>query len=252
MTEQHLLRHSKTAFGGQQPRAVQKALAMLEAVAHLGAGASANQICAFTQVPSATAYRILNLLVEDGYLVRSPDLSGFALGRRTFEIAFAAAPESARTVADVMSGLRTETRYALYVVSFRDRSIRVVDSDPDHEVVPVTTILRNPHAHAVGKLLLAYHPAALPGIKLRSVTAHTVVKRRTLDEHLVSILATEISVEKDESRIGRAAMAIPIRECGDEVVGGLCLQGPVGRISASNTDLVEFLRRGASDLGGLI
>ena len=64
---------------------------MLEAVAHLGAGATAKQIAAHAQVPPATAYRMLNFLVADGFLVRVPDLSGFALGRRTSELAYASA-----------------------------------------------------------------------------------------------------------------------------------------------------------------
>ena len=64
-------------------RAVQKALGMLEAVAHLGPGTTAKEIATFAGVPSATAYRMLNLLVAEGFLVRVPDLSGFALGRRT-------------------------------------------------------------------------------------------------------------------------------------------------------------------------
>lgn len=252
-TERPGIRRGEAAFGGQQPKAVQKALAMLEAVAHLGAGVSANQISAFTQVPPATAYRMLNLLVADGFLVRTPDLSGFALGRRTSELAYAAAAnEPVRTVADVLTSLRAETRQSLYLASFRGATIRVVDADLDHDVVPATTILRNPHAHAVGKLLLAYHPAVLPNIELRAVTTYTVVDRRTLGEQLMQILATEISCEEGESRVGRAALAVPVRDPGAEVVGALCLQGTVGRVSPDKPDLVDLLRRGATALIGLV
>ncbi|WP_308165378.1 IclR family transcriptional regulator [Nocardia noduli] len=253
VTEQHPHRRDGPGFGGQQPKAVQKALAMLEAVAHLGAGATAKQISAYTQVPPATAYRMLNLLVADGFLVRTPDLSGFALGRRTSELAYAAASsEPVRTVADVLEGLRAATRHNVYVASFRSGMLRLVDTDPDHEVVPASTITRNPHAHAVGKLLLAYRPRALRRIQLRALTAHTVVDPLALRAQLADILATEMSFEREESRIGRAALAVPVRERGAEVIGGLCVQGTVGRVSADNAELVEFLRHGAAELNGLL
>jgi DNA-binding IclR family transcriptional regulator len=242
-----------TGFGGQQPKAVQRALAMLEAVAHLGAGVSAKQISTYTRVPPATAYRILNLLVADGFLVRTPDLTGFALGRRTSELAYAAATtQPARTVAEILEDLRTETRHGLYVTSFRGGTLRMVDTDPDHEIVPAATISRNPHAHAVGKLLLAYRPGLLEHIELRPVTAHTVADPLALKSQLAHILATEVSFEDQESRIGRAALAVPVREPGSEVVGGLCVQGSVGRVSVHNAELIAFLRHGAAELTGLL
>ena len=97
-----------TEPGGHEPRAVQRALALLEAVATLGAGASARDVAALTRIPPATAYRLLNLLVADGYLVRVEDLSGFALGLRTRELAGAAlAPVPVLDPGPVLEELRS-------------------------------------------------------------------------------------------------------------------------------------------------
>ncbi|WP_139279853.1 IclR family transcriptional regulator [Rhodococcoides yunnanense] len=244
---------SGTGFGGQQPKAVQKALAMLEAVAYLGAGATAKQIAAHTMVPPATAYRMLNYLVADGFLARTPDLAGFALGRRTSELAYAATgAEQVRTAAHVLDAMRAETRHGLYLASFRGGVLKIVETDPDHEVVSAATVSRNPHAHAVGKLLLAYRPRYLDSVELRSVTAHTLVDGLALHAELAGILATEVSFENEESRIGRAALAVPVRERGSDVVGGLCLQGVAGRVSPDGAGLVEFLKAGARELCGLV
>ena len=62
-------------LGGHEPRAVQRALALLESAARLGSGATAKDIAALADIPPATAYRLLNILVADGYLVRIADLS---------------------------------------------------------------------------------------------------------------------------------------------------------------------------------
>lgn len=70
----------RPGLAARQPGAVRSALAVLEAVANLGAGVSAQRISAELGLARATTYRLLNLLVEDEYLVRTPDLSGFALG----------------------------------------------------------------------------------------------------------------------------------------------------------------------------
>ncbi|MGB3772185.1 MAG: IclR family transcriptional regulator C-terminal domain-containing protein [Rhodococcus sp. (in: high G+C Gram-positive bacteria)] len=247
-------RHERTersAFGGQQPTAVQKALAMLEAVAYLGPGATAKQIAAHTRVPPATAYRMLNFLVADGFLVRVPDLSGFALGQRTSELAYAASASApTRTVSDVLDGMRSQTRYGLHAASFRGGTLRLVDTDPDHEAVSASTIMRNPHAHALGKLLLAFYPQAAHARS--AITAHTVVDEVALRDELSTVLATEVSFENEESRIGRAALAVPVRDADGDVVGGLSVQGGAGRITGDSADLIEMLRRGADELRGLI
>jgi DNA-binding IclR family transcriptional regulator len=66
----------------RQPKAVQSAFAVLEEVARCGPGVTGMEVSRNLGLPKATTYRLLNLLVEDEYLVRMPDLSGFALGRK--------------------------------------------------------------------------------------------------------------------------------------------------------------------------
>ncbi|QGF23051.1 helix-turn-helix domain-containing protein [Raineyella fluvialis] len=66
----------------RQPQAVRNAFAVLEEVARCGAGVTGTEVARHLGMPKATAYRLLNMLVEDEYLVRVPDLSGFALGRK--------------------------------------------------------------------------------------------------------------------------------------------------------------------------
>jgi DNA-binding IclR family transcriptional regulator len=66
----------------RQPKAVQSAFAVLEEVARCGPGVTGMEVSRNLGLPKATTYRLLNLLVQDEYLVRMPDLSGFALGRK--------------------------------------------------------------------------------------------------------------------------------------------------------------------------
>lgn len=75
-------RQPAAPFRGREPGAVDNAFAIIEEVARSGAGVSAREIAENLEMPRATAYRILKHLVQQEYLVRSPDLSGFALGHR--------------------------------------------------------------------------------------------------------------------------------------------------------------------------
>jgi DNA-binding IclR family transcriptional regulator len=101
MTDSTHLSESATArapvpFRGREPGALDNAFAILEEVARSGAGISAREIAENLGIPRATTYRLLKHLVQQEYLVRSPDLSGFALGQRVRDLAFAVRPDTDR------------------------------------------------------------------------------------------------------------------------------------------------------------
>lgn len=246
----------EAGFGGRQPGAVRKALGMLEAVAQLGPGTSAKEIARFADVAPATAYRMLNLLVADGYLVRVPDLSGFALGRRITELAQPAggAAANVETVAaatrDVVDELRSRTRFGVHVASFARGRLRLVDQDPDHELVGAGQLSRALHANALGKVMLAHHPQHRPEQELRRLTEHTIVDPGRLDDELRGVVRSGYAYERQETRLGRAALAVPIRDAGAFVVGGLYLQGSDERVRPEDHALVRFVVDGAARLTG--
>ncbi len=74
-------------FRGRQPQAVNHALEILGTIAAAGPGLSAAQIGSRLGLPRATTYRILKHLIEEEYVVRSPDLTGYCLGARVVQLA---------------------------------------------------------------------------------------------------------------------------------------------------------------------
>jgi DNA-binding IclR family transcriptional regulator len=74
-------------FRARQPAAVDSAFAVLEAVAGHGPGITSKQLVDALPMSKATVYRIVKHLVEQEYLVRTPDLAGFMLGRRVLDLA---------------------------------------------------------------------------------------------------------------------------------------------------------------------
>lgn len=199
----------------RQPRAIQSALTVLEAVAEIGAGATAREISAVLGLPRATTYRLLNLLVQDEYLVRTPDLSGFALGAKVVHLAAAAAPVRMPTAArDVLAGARAAVRGGVHVVLFAAGHVQIADADPDFPLTDELRLVREPQRFALGRLLLVEQ--GVPGAFAVAAASD-----------LASFGATR---QIGELTPGYGCLALPIRDSGGELAGAVGFSGPRHRV----------------------
>ena len=227
---------------GRQPKAVQSALAVLECVARLGAGVTAKEVAEALAMPPATAYRLLNLLVGEEYLVRLPDLRGFALGRKVAGLAGAIAPVRVPQAArEVLAELRREVRAGVHLVLYTATTLRVADIDPDLPLASPELVERHLHATAAGKLLLAEQPEwrdLLPPSRLTRFTAATVTKPDQLDACLAEVRAHGWATQSGElhDRVGCAVA--PVRSRAGELVAGLALSGGSGTHPPGTVDSV--------------
>lgn len=121
---------------GRQPRAARHALRVLECVAASGAGVTGQEISAELGLSRATTYRLIQVLTEDEYLVRLPDLRGFALGRRVAALFPPPAPRPPRAAREVLDRLRAGLRCGIHLVRLDGVVHAVVDEDPDFPLAP--------------------------------------------------------------------------------------------------------------------
>jgi DNA-binding IclR family transcriptional regulator len=225
----------------RQPKAIHSALSVLEEVARCGPGVTAREVSDNLALPRATAYRLLNLLVQDEYLVRMPDLRGFALGRKVVELANLVAPAAPpEAVRDVIERLRARIRGGVHLVRYEQDGLRIIDGDPDFPPNEAART-RRLDGSAMGRLLLAERAA--PG---RDIAA---------DPGLLSLVA-EVRLlgyarQIDAVTAGYGCIAVPIRDRSGTLVAGLCLSAPRLRIEEP-AELLELLRTGARELGPLL
>jgi DNA-binding IclR family transcriptional regulator len=222
---------------GRQPKAVQSALAILEAVARAGAGVTAKEVAEDVGLPPATTYRLLNLLVGEEYLVRLPDLHGFALGRKVAGLAGGPGPVQVSTaVREVVGELRRQVRFGVHLVLYSGPVLRCADVDPDHPLRSTDEVERHLHATAVGKLLLAEQPDwrdVVPPRRLVQLTDRTVIRPADLDAELRAIADRGTAVQAGQLHEGVSCAAVPVRTPSGVLVAAIVVSGPGEDVQAA-------------------
>ncbi|MHA4853273.1 IclR family transcriptional regulator [Rhodococcus sp. MSC1_016] len=220
------------ALSGRQPKAVTSALRVLEEVARAGSGVTAKDIAARLSMPSATTYRLLNILVGEGYVVRLPDLSGFALGQKVGILVDAAVvPTVCAAAREALAELRLSVRFGVHLFFYTNVAVRTADADPEYPP-PEDESFLNQHLYAcaVGKLLLAEKSeleSVIPRWEPRSLTARTIVARSELLANLDLIRSQGFATQLAELRDASACIAVPIRSDTGALIASIALSGHV-------------------------
>ncbi|MEP6815218.1 MAG: IclR family transcriptional regulator C-terminal domain-containing protein, partial [Marmoricola sp.] len=226
-----------------------------EEVSRRGAGVTAKEVARASGIPPATTYRLLNILVAEGYLVRMPDLHGFALGQKLSGLVGGAAPPTVCHAARVvLAELRSTIRFGVHLVLYGSTSIRVADSDPDHPFTSGPLLTRYLHASAIGRVFLAEQGEwrdTWPESRLLTATELTVTSASSLNGILADVRERGYASQRGELRSGSACLAVPVRSYGGALVAAICVAAPVDRADALEP-LVEQVRAGAGRLGPLV
>ncbi|MEE6170339.1 MULTISPECIES: IclR family transcriptional regulator [unclassified Mycolicibacterium] len=237
------------------PSTVSNSLEILETVAALGLGVTAKEIAGALHMPPATAYRLLNALVAEEYLVRTADLRGFGLGARLNRlVGTASAPYLCTQAHQHLANTRAQVRFAVHLVMFQSASVRVLDADPDHPVRAERELVRYLHASAAGQLLLSSQATwqqLLPSTGLRRLTPATLTSLADLNEAITKIRDDEYALQLDQLEEGLACAALPILNGDGDTAGALCIAGPSGRAQVMLAH-VDDLRSHARQLSPLI
>lgn len=110
-----------------------------------------------------------------------------------------------------------------------------MDRDPDHELSGESTWTTHLHASAIGKLLLAQRPELIGNGPLRRITDRTKIEPTELIAELQNVQDSDAAYEVDESRIGRTALAVPVRTNDGRLAGALTATGRTGRLDVKDS-----------------
>lgn len=224
--------------------AIQKAIAILEAVGSDLRPLAIPDIAAELDLPRQTVHRVVRQLEEIDLLVRDPSRERYTIGPRFRRLAISAISTWQQTgvthailqrlvdeVGETCNIGMLDGNEVIYVDRCEcDWPLRVQLKAGSH--VPV-------HCTAIGKLLLAYQDGetrrrVISTAGLARYTKNTITDPKALDSALDEICSQGYSINDQEDAVGLIALAVPVFDPQAEVIAGLAVHAPEARLSIAD------------------
>jgi IclR family acetate operon transcriptional repressor len=214
--------------------AVERALALLDALAGGAAELGTNELARRTGINASTVSRLLATLAEAGFVQRVEESGRYRLGIRLLQLG---------NVVVARLDLREVARPQLESLAEATGETATLSAPGEHAAVTVDFVqsaasvqsvarLGRPsvaHATATGKVLLAFGNATLPEGLLERFTERTIVGRRELEAELARVRERGFADAVREREDDLNALAAPLRGSRGELVAIVGIQGPASR-----------------------
>jgi IclR family transcriptional regulator, KDG regulon repressor len=207
---------------------------IIEALAAAGQPMRLTALASQLGEPKAKMHRHLSTLKHLGFVDQDAKTETYRLGLKLVYIGQSAIDQfDLRRLAEpYMSRLRDLTRQTvvLSTPASGDAIINAVVESPNLVTISVRLGYRLPaHASAQGRLNLAFAPPAVQqrilARKLQTFTPRTMVDPAKLRERLTQIRQQLFDVSMDETLLGISAVAAPILNFDNELVGAIAIVG---------------------------
>lgn len=243
------------ATTGTLIRSAGRAVQILLHIATSDNGLTAKQVAAEMKIPLATAYHLLNTLLNEK-VIEKDDAHRFRIGSRASVIADAvnrrnAVPPRLLIALNRVAAVTGETAY---LSAWRGTQIVVLGMVEGSQAVRVSGLTadytEDIHARASGKLLLAFSPeetreAMLARMTLRTITPTTITDLGALRRELDDVRRQGVAYDRQEFHLGVDCVAAPIRT-GKHVVAALTVSSPTERFVRDETEIIQKLLQAAA------
>lgn len=264
-TETGAARHAADLAWPREHRlgATARSFAILEHVANARAPVDVLDIIGSLKLPKATAYRLVDWFINQGYLAREPGRRRLIVGPRLTSLAFGALSSSMRndTPHVVLQRLVHTINETCNIGTLLHGEVVYLDRvEAEHwplrlHYAPGSRVPL--HCSAIGKLYLALAPAQrrrrlLQSLELRRFTDGTIVDSARLDEELRRIRKEQVSFDREEYLVGVVCMAVPVLGRNGDPLAALAVQAPEARMSVDAARRhLPALRRVATELADI-
>lgn len=235
---------------------VGKALAVLDSFRGDGTLLGVSQVAERANLPKSTAHRLLNLLVEHGYIERVD--ARYRLSRAIFELGNMISdcrPRSMRAIAmPYMTELYESTHATVHLAVLDGDDVLYVEKIYGHHGVNLPSRVggRVPAlCTALGKAILAFSApdraeAAFTG-PIPRLTSRTIVNPAVLRGILEHVRQTGIADDSEGTTLGARCLAAPVLTRDGAVLGAVSLSFPTSERISPLT--VRQLKRSAALIG---
>lgn len=191
----------------------------------------------------STTHRLLHTLTVEKLLEQDTDTGGYRLALTMHELG--ASVQSAIDLHSasnpVIEQLRNITKETVQIAVLDGRHVVYVERRESPQTVRLFGRVghrNDAHSTSTGKVLLAHLPAAdldvlLAGWRLPRKTQYTISDQATLRAQLQIVLGQGWAENVNESEVGVASIAAPIRDSRGVVVAALSIAGPLTRMEGA-------------------
>jgi DNA-binding IclR family transcriptional regulator len=231
-------------------RAVQRVLSLLRAFSEDRPTWNLTDLSAEVGLSKATAYRMLSVLEQEGFLVRSSGSGNFRLGPEMIVLgALALKGAHVRAVArPELQFLAEATGEDASLESLAGSEVLILDEEKGRGLLGLGTEVgtRWPaHATATGKVLLAGSetPKSEPPGGLKALTAHTITSWEDWAETLSEVREKGYATNIEELEYGYISVAAPVLDREGRTTAALSVGGAAHRVGADRIpELAKVLR----------
>jgi DNA-binding IclR family transcriptional regulator len=247
----------------QKLGATARSFAILEHVAGARTPVDVLDIIESLRLPKATAYRLVDWFITQGYLAREPGRRRLIVGPKLANLAFGALSSSMRhdTPHVVLQRLVHTLNETCNIGTLLNGEVVYLDRvEAEHWPLRLhyTIGSRVPlHCSAIGKLFLALAASPrrrrlLQSLDLRRFTDSTITDGGKLDAELRQIRKEQVSFDREEYLVGVVCMAVPVIGKNGEMLAALAIQAPEARMNVQTARRhLPALREAASELADI-
>jgi DNA-binding IclR family transcriptional regulator len=207
----------------------------------------------------STAHRLLTTMIRQGYCRQNPETGRYALGSKLFHLGEVCLGQlDLRELArPFLERLCRETGETANLVVLDGQDALYLDKVESPQNLRIFSRIghRTPlYCTAVGKVLLAYRPAAesedlLGKGPLRPLTRHTITSPARLRRELAQVRKRGFAVDKEECEEGAYCVAMPVRNAQGRIEAALSVSGPAVRLGDKRVpELIPLMRRAVEEL----
>jgi DNA-binding IclR family transcriptional regulator len=236
--------------------AVERALAMLEAIAQEPEGLSNAEISRKLQIPKSSASYILRTLEKQAYLNRDAESGKYRVGLKILSLSRGALSGlDVREVAlPIMRHLMEKTNLTCHLAILDGPDAVYIEKvEPQGFIRMDTWVGRRMRVHAtsVGKALVAYiSPERLQKILadrgMEKRTAKTITTAPKLHKELEKVRAQGYAVDDEENNLGARCVGAPVFNQSGVIEASLGLSGTTNQVNAQTMPrILEALKDAA-------
>jgi len=230
-----------------QAESVKSVVKVLDILEHLGASqgaVSVSDLARSTGLNVSTVFRLLQTLMQRGYVEQERSNRGYQLGPRFFQMgtAYLQGSDLASIARPHLEALRDAVGETAYLVIFSQGEIVQLSKADGKQAVSasVRPMVREPaYCTATGKVLLAGLPGEaldkyLSGVALQSFTPQTVTSKTQLRKEIDKVRESGFAVDIEEFVPNLCCLSVPVHDAdGSSSVAAISIAMPKMRFKRS-------------------